>query len=541
MSVPNPPGKCPKLPKLPKMRLRGILILLILILGVYLRFYDLSGVPNGLHWDEMDTGYQAFSLIRTGRDYFGNPLPLFFHSIADFRTPVLLYLSVLPVKLFGLTPFAIRFPSAVLGVISLFLFYLLSQRKAALFVLLTACLSPWLVHYSRQGVESMTMITFLLLAVVTWHRGWLSVSALLFGLTMASYSPAKLFVPLLVGFLVLRYRPRLSLLTCTLFLIPCTLILGDSLLGQSGLRFRQLSIINDPTLSSSINYQREYQQIASGQAKVVGLSPRSIDKITLNKPLHLLTTFLGNYLSAFSTDFLFLRGDQELRHSPGQDSQGMLLLPEFIPLGLVILNLGSLPILAFWLLAGPVGASLTLTGNPHAARLSLWLPVLILLSGYGSYLLFRYSKFLTACYWVLVSLFALSYYAYFFANYRWESAQPFQYGFPQVITWATKQSKPVILDMGEHSGLMAYLFTTSYPPKAFQAKTKNLQTEIAPGVYGYSFGPISITQPGSRFWPNPPTAMAVYAHQSNADKIPGRVGELLYPDGTPAFYFISLP
>ena len=99
----------------------------ILVLAAVLRFWDIGKLPNGLHWDEQDTGYQAYSLLKTGRDYFGNPLPLFPHSLAEYRTPVFIYSAVPFVNLLGLTLTSVRLPAAIFGTISVLLIYILAN------------------------------------------------------------------------------------------------------------------------------------------------------------------------------------------------------------------------------------------------------------------------------------------------------------------------------------------------------------------------------------------------------------------------------
>src|SRR3989338_9130057 len=100
-------------------------LLAVLILASLVRFWDLNKIPNGLHWDEMDTGYQAYSLFKTGRDYYGNILPLFPHSQADYRTPVFIYANVPIAAILDLNAFSVRVWSVILGVISVFLIFVL--------------------------------------------------------------------------------------------------------------------------------------------------------------------------------------------------------------------------------------------------------------------------------------------------------------------------------------------------------------------------------------------------------------------------------
>ena len=74
----------------------------IFLLALFLRFYLLPIHPAGLYWDEYDTGYQAYSLLKTGRDYFGNLFPAHLQSFADYRSGLYMYLTVPFIKTIGL-------------------------------------------------------------------------------------------------------------------------------------------------------------------------------------------------------------------------------------------------------------------------------------------------------------------------------------------------------------------------------------------------------------------------------------------------------
>ncbi|KKU58562.1 MAG: hypothetical protein UX80_C0001G0001, partial [Candidatus Amesbacteria bacterium GW2011_GWA2_47_11b] len=170
----------------------------MLLLAALLRLISLGTLPNGLHWDEMDTGYQAYSLLRTGKDYFNNPLPMFPHSFADFRTPVFIYSAVPFVAFLGLSATSVRLIAVTWGLVSIVLIYLLVRDWLAPLVF---ALSPWHLQYSRKSVETMSLTATFLLGLVCFQRGlrqprWLILSALGFGLAMSAYAPGKLFVPL---------------------------------------------------------------------------------------------------------------------------------------------------------------------------------------------------------------------------------------------------------------------------------------------------------------------------------------------------------
>ena len=98
----------------------------IIFTAIFLRFWQLGSNPPSLTWDEVTWGYNAYSLGIDGRDEFGRFLPLdYLESFGDFKPPVYAYLAIIPVKLFGLNEFAVRFPSAFFGVLTVLATYFL--------------------------------------------------------------------------------------------------------------------------------------------------------------------------------------------------------------------------------------------------------------------------------------------------------------------------------------------------------------------------------------------------------------------------------
>ncbi len=96
----------------------------ILALATILRLWRISDVPVSLFGDELDVGYHAYSILKTGKDYSGNSWPLHFQSLAEWRTPLYLYSAVPTVALFGISPLGVRLPAAIFGVLGIFAFYL---------------------------------------------------------------------------------------------------------------------------------------------------------------------------------------------------------------------------------------------------------------------------------------------------------------------------------------------------------------------------------------------------------------------------------
>jgi hypothetical protein len=60
---------------------------LVLLLAAALRFIDLERVPPGLNVDEALNAYEAYSILRTGRDEWGRVFPVTFRAFNDYRRP----------------------------------------------------------------------------------------------------------------------------------------------------------------------------------------------------------------------------------------------------------------------------------------------------------------------------------------------------------------------------------------------------------------------------------------------------------------------
>ena len=130
-----------------------IFLVVILITGL-LRFYQLDKIPPGLIIDEASEGYNAFSLLHTGKDRYGQSFPILFRSFGSFQAPLYTYLSVIPIYLFGNSIFSIHFVSAVSGVvlvITTFILLVNFEKRKKINLSTTAAflvaISPWAIFF----------------------------------------------------------------------------------------------------------------------------------------------------------------------------------------------------------------------------------------------------------------------------------------------------------------------------------------------------------------------------------------------------------
>src|SRR5258708_14650395 len=127
----------------------------IIVLAFVLRFYHLNSYP-AFNADEASIGYDAYSLLQTGKDQHGNSWPIDFQSFNDYKPGLYVYIVLPFVKLLGLNEWAVRIPNAFIGVASVYVIYLLvkelfgkERESLALVSALFLAISPWHIHFSR--------------------------------------------------------------------------------------------------------------------------------------------------------------------------------------------------------------------------------------------------------------------------------------------------------------------------------------------------------------------------------------------------------
>src|SRR3989338_3340847 len=192
-------------------------LIFILILAAVLRFYQLGSNPPNLDWDEVSLAYNAYSIITTGADEYGNSFPLLsIRSFNDYKPPMYVYSLIPSLLLFGKTDFAIRFPSALAGTITvLFTYFLVNElfrnKKLSALAALLLAISPWHLQFSRIAFEANLALLFFVAGIFFLVKSFsqaafLPLSAATLGIAMFSYHSLRLIIPLLVLSLLL---PRL--------------------------------------------------------------------------------------------------------------------------------------------------------------------------------------------------------------------------------------------------------------------------------------------------------------------------------------------
>lgn len=110
------------------MSKKNFKLILIFILALCLRLFWLGRFPVSLNRDEAAIGWNAYSILKTGKDEWGEFLSLSFKSFGDYKMPLYIYFTVPFVALFGFSEFSVRFPSAFFGSLTVLLVYFLVKE-----------------------------------------------------------------------------------------------------------------------------------------------------------------------------------------------------------------------------------------------------------------------------------------------------------------------------------------------------------------------------------------------------------------------------
>jgi hypothetical protein len=90
-------------------------IAIAVLTGASLRVARLGSVPLGLAQDEAVDGYDAYSILKTGRDHHGNFMPIVMQGFNDYRMPLFQYSLVPMVWMLGVQTEVVRLGAAIWG------------------------------------------------------------------------------------------------------------------------------------------------------------------------------------------------------------------------------------------------------------------------------------------------------------------------------------------------------------------------------------------------------------------------------------------
>jgi 4-amino-4-deoxy-L-arabinose transferase-like glycosyltransferase len=459
---------------------KNLLLAAILLLAIVLRFTNLARIPNGFIPEEVSTGWNAYSLLKTGRDEWGTRLPIIFRETGGYKLALNSYLIVPVMAILGPTELAVRIPTAFAGVLAVYLTYVLTiklwkKETYALAAALLLAVNPWHIAMGRYAVDVNWGIPLFLAGLIfflkaTTHKRAFWLAAICFGLTYYTYFNYVVFTFLfLIGLFAVNWRYWLQrrLLVVGFFVIQFLFLSPYIIQPNLTTRFSQATSVGAIGLTNQTNEHR---------GACITTYPAVICKVFYNKITARSLEIARNYINHYSTTTLFLYGSK-LGLSGMPDGWGYFYLFEFplIILGIIWMIRQRLfvPLLVFWLFL--YGLPSALAGEHHIWRMMTLLPVPQLIGGVGLVALTKLvrSKIAWVGAGIVIAIFVQRYIADYFGYFPYAQAANAYYGFRDVYhyteTIADKYPYIVVAPtgLGFDQLYIYYLFYTRHDPASF--------------------------------------------------------------------------
>jgi len=458
----------------------------IILLAICLRLPYVSSVPSGFHADEAVFGYNAYSILKTGRDEYGRFLPLILESFGDSKAAVYSYLTIPSIFIFGLTEFAVRLPTVIFGVLLVLLAYLLvfsisKDKRLALVASFLSAISPLGIMLSRTQCDSLVSVFFFYVAIYAWFA-WLekrkgTYIVLLLIMMLLSFLTNVVTRLLAVPFFLLIgcvYWKSFNIQAKRTFTFVALVVIGTVIslsVGFAGNRFSQISVFSG----------RDVQLILDEEIREDGVfgMPHVLTRVVHNKAIAYVRYMVTNFASHLSSDFLFFQAEQPRREQIPHI--GILLLVEcpFLLIGIYEafrkkLRYGMLSVA--WFLLTPMTLSIISGETPNMHRFFFAMLPIHILVGLGIIAVWKEvikRKIYIVCV-VIVSAFILNV-GYFI--HQLFVHQPTHFPFYRGFAYKELVSKlpmyydkydHVVVTKGNESPYIYILFFGKYDPRSYQ-------------------------------------------------------------------------
>src|SRR5579872_1449546 len=301
-----------------------LLVIFLVVVSAVLRLWAFGSVPPSPDWDEAALGYNAYSILHTGRDEYGAYLPVVLRSFDDYKPALYAYLIIPFLFIFGLSIQAVRMPSVVFGIATVVVVFFLMEdlfnnKKLSFLIAFLLAISPWHIQFSRIGFESNVGLALNIFGIFFFLRGlkkpyvlFLSVAS--FCLSIYVYQSEKVFSPLMLLLLVIIFWRQMWSISKKY--LTGVVILGLLLVLPMGLylltnpnaleRAKGVSVFADNSSIASTTLRLQQDHIRHDYLGLV------LD----NRRIVFAKEVVANYLSHFDLKWLFITGDISRHHAP---------------------------------------------------------------------------------------------------------------------------------------------------------------------------------------------------------------------------------
>ncbi|QQG44551.1 MAG: glycosyltransferase family 39 protein [Candidatus Roizmanbacteria bacterium] len=270
---------------------KQIIVILIFIsaLSLFLNIYRQSNAPPCLNADEAAFGYNSYSILKTGKDEYGNFLPLRLKSFGDYKMPLYSYLSIPFIAISGLNEGSVRALNSFVAFLFPITIFFLSREifKNMTVSLLASFLSSVSLglhivgRHAHEAYLTTFLISLALLFLIKTLKNQSIRNTLLFflfiSLALFSYHPSRLFAFFFLG--VALITQIFKKINKKLFILIFVFVLGAFMLTDviyNPTRVKNLLFFNNQGFSLNINELKTeggiklfYNEYAQGIKEIV--------------------------------------------------------------------------------------------------------------------------------------------------------------------------------------------------------------------------------------------------------------------------------
>lgn len=484
-----------------------LIYLCCIAVALAIRLPYFSQIPEGLNRDEAALGYNAYSLLKIGKDEFGQPWPIKITSFGDQKLPGYVYALIPFIAAFDITTTTIRLPSflsglvviAAVGVLAVQLGSKIFSKPQQITALSTTAMlfvavSPWANHFSRVAYEAHLAMVFGLVGLCAYlaavettqvlkQRLLLSATAVAWSLSLMTYHAYHIFIPLLVAWLLFftwvqikKFDQRGMLVASSLGIIAVVILVVGGIFQANSVKNKGITPFNKADLQ--IEGATFRQQLPGEDA--------FYEKVLINPITEAIVRFSQNILRVPSGDFLFISGTGHGDHNPGNMNLLHLYVAPFLILGFFILwearQNPTVRSVWGWVVVSSIPSALTISPQ-HTVRFSAALPVLELVAAVGVVYLWskcavRWQKLAFTFILLLLIIFSVirQMLLYLYVAPTIESHQNYEL-LAQAIARYKKPTVTVITQSPSSSPYIWYAVQSKYDPTLFQKDIERYPTD----------------------------------------------------------------
>jgi len=472
---------------------KQFLLIIIVCVAAFLRLFQLSQFPVGLHGDEASIGYNAYSLLKTTRDQSGKFLPISINQFGDFRPAGYHYLDIPFIATLGMSTLAIRLPAALIGSLAVLVFYLLvyelfENEFVALLSSGLLAILPWDINIARASSEAVIASFLVILGMYLCLKGVKQKTfsyPLFIGSTLSVilsfffYHAPRYIVPMLflVFFLILYvvFHPvkQKIIALVSIYVILLLAIVFFLTTGKGSGRFSEVSLLNIPGGTT---------QLKTAMDEEGTLNP-ILTRFYDNKFYYYGRLFLSFYSEHISLDYLFVNNGSPVRYLIPFTGNLYIIEAPFLFFGFAVLvyegikkkkYIYLLPLA--WFFIAPIPAAFTWEDLPNVERSSFLIFALMMITAVGFYqALLLFKKKMRLAIIVISCLILLQNFLYFYHNYFWrlKIQEPWNRSAsePNLLSALNSLSpnySQIMMTTDHNNNLIFNLFYNKFDPKKFQ-------------------------------------------------------------------------